>query len=68
MTDALIFGRTMVEEIRTFEAAASGSQSDGLGSRDSGKSPAITSSVGSKMTAALEGALQNVIPWLRLTE
>lgn len=67
MTDALIFGRTMVEEIRTFEAAAS--EEEDLGTHHSSReSPAISSSVGNQMTGALEGVLLNVIQWLRLTE
>ncbi len=67
MTDALIFGRTMVEEIRTFDAAASDDGDPGH-LQTTQASPSISTSVGNKMTAALEGILLNVIPWLRLTE
>ncbi len=64
MTDALIFGRTMVEELRTFESAAT----EGKGGILATKSPAVRSKIGSKMTSALESVFSSVISWLRLTE
>ena len=68
MRDALIFGRQMAENIRSFEAAtlsASGAQSR---SGDVGESPVRQTQTGAKLVQKLENVLRDLVSWLRLTE
>lgn len=67
MQDALIFGRLLVEENRTFEGAAQGtviitSESPVI------EAPNQLSLVGDKMIVQLEQVLDSLISWMRLTE
>jgi senataxin len=67
MQDALIFGRLLVEENRTFEGAAQGT------AIITAESPAIeapnkVSLVGDQMIVQLEQILDSLMSWLRLTE
>ena len=67
MQDALIFGRLLVEENRTFEGAAQGTA---VSTRESPaiEAPNKLSLVGDRMIVQLEQVLDSLISWLRLTE
>ena len=67
MQDALIFGRLLVEENRTFEGAAQGTA---ISTRESPaiEAPSELSKVGGRMISQLEQVLDSLISWLRLTE
>lgn len=62
MNDALIFGRYMVEETRTFEAAVTKEQ------QITSESPKTLSHVGQRLVAKLEPLLESILSWLRLTD
>lgn len=66
MTDALIFGRNMLEETRTFEAAISDA-SESLPASGS-ESPRNISDVGKKLIVQIEPVLDSITSWLRLTD
>jgi senataxin len=67
MQDALIFGRLLVEENRTFEGAALGTA---VSYRESPaiEVPSQATDVGGKMIRQLEQVLDSLTSWLRLTE
>lgn len=67
MRDALIFGRLMVEETRTFEAAVAGTALTSETAPVS-SSPRQATDLGVKMVADLEPVFGSLMSWLRVTE
>ena len=67
MRDALIFGRQMADQIRTFESAASVQLSNGS-VNSLAESPANVMPTGRKLVDKLEIFLVDLVGWLRLTE
>lgn len=67
MQDALIFGRLLVEENRTFEGAVLGTA---VSTRESPaiETPSKLSDVGDRIIGRLEQVLDSLTSWLRLTE
>ncbi|KAK4689196.1 senataxin, partial [Tremellales sp. Uapishka_1] len=67
MRDALIFGRCMVDYIRSFEAAMLGQTADRFNEKNQA-TPVKTTSVGKSMVLNLAEVLKNLVPWFRLTD
>ena len=69
MRDALIFGRQIADNFRSFEAALSGSADASSPSIDfDSRTPARATRTGKKLLHKLEPVLKDLTSWLRLTE